>query len=57
LHGWLRSGDCGAARGAVEFLQEAPVLLPEKHGLRVMRADSGFFAQELLEFLEQRGLA
>jgi len=22
LHGWLRSGNCGSARGVVEFLQE-----------------------------------
>jgi len=57
LHGWLRSGNCGSARGAVEFLKEALALLPEKHALRVVRADSGFFDQQLLEFLEQRGLA
>src|SRR5437588_5424350 len=23
LHGWLRSGNCGTARGVVEFLKEA----------------------------------
>jgi hypothetical protein len=56
LHGWLRSGNCGSARGAVEFLKEALALLPEKHALRVVRADSGFFDQQLLGFLEQRGL-
>ena len=56
LHGWLRSGNCGSARGAVEFLKEALALLPEKHSLRVVRADSGFFDQQLLEFLERRGL-
>ena len=56
LHGWLRSGNCGTARGAVEFLKEALALLPEKHALRVMRADAGFVDQQLLGFLEQRGL-
>lgn len=56
LHSWLRSGNCSSARGAVEFLKEALALLPERHGLRVLRADSGFFDQELLGFLEQRGL-
>ena len=56
LHGWLRSGNCGTARGVVEFLKEALALLPERHVLRVLRADSGFFDQELLGFLEQRGL-
>jgi hypothetical protein len=24
LHGWLRSGNCGTARGAVEFLKGSP---------------------------------
>jgi DNA-directed RNA polymerase subunit N (RpoN/RPB10) len=57
LHGWLRSGNCGSARGAVEFLKEALALLPDKHALRVVRADAGFFDQQLLEFLEQRGLS
>ena len=57
LHGWLRSGNCGSARGAVEFLKEALALLPEKHALRVVRADAGFFDQQLLGFLEQRGLS
>jgi hypothetical protein len=56
LHGWLRSGNCGTARGAVEFLKEALALLPERHVVRVLRADSGFFDQQLLGFLEQRDL-
>jgi hypothetical protein len=56
LHGWLRSGNCGTSRGVVEFLKEALALLPEKHALRVVRADAGFFDQQLLGFLEQRGL-
>ena len=29
LHGWLRSGNTGAARGVVAFLCEALALLPE----------------------------
>jgi len=44
-------------RGVVEFLKEALALLPEKHALRVVRADAGFFDQQLLGFLEQRGLS
>jgi len=39
LHGWLRSGNCGSARGVVEFLKEALALLPGKHAIRVVRAD------------------
>lgn len=57
LHGWLRSGNCGTARGVVEFLKEALALLAERLRIRVVRADAGFFAQELLGFLEERGLA
>jgi len=40
----------------VEFLKEALALLPEKHAIRVVRADAGFFDQQLLGFLEQREL-
>jgi hypothetical protein len=57
LHGWLRSGNCGTSRGVVEFLKEALALLPAPHALRIVRADAGFFDQELLGFLEQRGLS
>ena len=56
VHGWLRSGDCGAGRGVVEFLQEALAQLPQRLGVRVVRADAGFFDQKLLGFLEERGL-
>jgi hypothetical protein len=56
LHGWLRSGNTGSARGAVAFLQEALALLPAGTWVRTVRADSGFFDQVLLEFLELRQL-
>ena len=56
LHGWLRSGNCGAARGVVEFLKEALALLGQQHRLRLIRADSGFFEEPLLSFLEERQL-
>ena len=57
LHGWLRSGNTGAARGVVPFLQEALALLPEGMWVRTVRADSGFFEEALLAFLEERGLS
>jgi hypothetical protein len=56
LHGWLRSGNAGAARGVVPFLQEALALLPEGLWIRCVRADSGFFEEALLGFLEERQL-
>jgi hypothetical protein len=56
LHGWLRSGNTGPARGVVPFLQEALALLPEGMWIRTVRADSGFFDGSFLDFLEERGL-
>jgi hypothetical protein len=56
LHGWLRSGNTGAARGVVAFLSEALALLPGGWTIRCVRADSGFFEEALLSFLEQRAL-
>jgi len=56
LHGWLRSGNCGTARGAEEFLKEALALWGQRQKIRRLRADSGFFEDQLLSFLEQRQL-
>lgn len=57
LHGWLRSGNTGSARGVVAFLREALALLPAGMSLRCVRADSGFFEEALLAFLEERALS
>ena len=56
LRGWLRSGNTGASRGVVPFLQEALALLPEGMWVRTVRADSGFFDGTFLDFLEARAL-
>jgi len=56
LHGWLRSGHTGPARGVIPFLQEALALLPQGTWLRTVRADSGFFDGHFLDFLEERSL-
>ena len=56
LHAWLRSGNARASRGAVEFLREALVRLPGHVHLRCLRADSGFFENGLLTFLEERAI-
>src|SRR6266567_5158863 len=57
LHGWLRSGNCGTARGVVEFLKEALALWGQRQKIRLVRADAGFFDQALLSFLEERSLS
>ena len=56
LHGWLRSGNCGTSRGVQEFLKEALELWGQRQKIRLLRADSGFFDDRLLSFLEQRRL-
>ena len=56
LHGWLRSGNCGTARGVEEFLKEALALWGQRQKIRRLRADSGFFEDQLLSFLEQHRL-
>ena len=56
LHSWLRSGNCSSSRGVVEFLKEALALLANAIRIRVVRADSGFFDDKLLSFLEEHEL-
>jgi hypothetical protein len=57
LHGWLRSGNTAAGRGVVEFLKEALAKLESREWIRVVRADSGFFDQALLSYLEGEKLS
>jgi hypothetical protein len=56
LNVWLRSGNAGSARGVCAFLAETLALLPESFRLYAVRADSGFFIAEFLDFLEARTL-
>jgi hypothetical protein len=56
VHAWLRSGNTGSARGVVAFLREALALMPAGWKLRTLRADSGFFENALLAFLEELGI-
>jgi hypothetical protein len=53
LHGWLRSGNTRADSGVVEFLKEALAKLESLEWIRRVRADAGFFAEELLKYLEE----
>jgi hypothetical protein len=57
LHAWLRSGNSGAGQGAAQFLSEALSLLSQSaYRVRCVRADSGFYADSFLSFLEERAL-
>lgn len=57
VHGWLRSGNCGSARGVVEFMKEVLSLLKDVHKIRCVRADSGFFDQKFLQYLEGESIS
>ena len=46
----------GTARGVTAFLTEARALLPAGWNLRTVLADSGFFENALLTFLEALGI-
>ena len=56
LHSWLRSENAGASQGAAQFLSEALSLLGAQHQIRCVRADSGFYADHFLSFLDERAL-
>ena len=56
LHAWLRSGNSGTGQGAAQFLSEALSLLGSAHRVRCVRADSGFYAENFLQFLEEHAL-
>jgi hypothetical protein len=57
LHGWLRSGNTIAVSGALGFLREALALLPPVLKISCVRADSGFFDQNILQFFQERQLS
>src|ERR1700757_3719534 len=50
------SGNTGAGQGAAQFLSEALGLLGNAYQVRCVRADSGFYADSFLSFLEERAL-
>jgi hypothetical protein len=56
LHAWLRSGNTGAGQEAVQFLSEALSLLGSAYPVRCVRADSGFYADKFLQFVEERSV-
>lgn len=54
LHNWFRSGSAYTSNGAVEFLKECYERIPRRVAHIFVRADSGFFDGDLLDFLEDR---
>ena len=54
LHNWFRAGSAYTSNGAVEFLKECYERIPQRVSQLFVRADSGFFDGDLLDFLESR---
>ena len=53
LQGWLRSGDVYTGNGVVEFMRQLLAHLPNRTRI-LFRGDSGFFAEKLLDYLDDR---
>ena len=52
---WLRSGDAYTTNNFVSFLQDTMARLKGKK-ISLLRADSGFYGQEIFEFVEQKNI-
>jgi hypothetical protein len=53
LQGWLRSGDVYTGNGVIEFMRQLLAHLPNRTSI-LFRRDSGFFAEKLLDYLDDR---
>jgi len=53
---WLRRGDAGCAHQAPRFVGELLDQLPKQIQVSCVRADAGFYHENVLEMLEKRGL-
>ncbi len=53
---WLRSGDSVSLSSYKAFLQETFEEVLQDHPIGLVRADSGFYANELLTWLENKDL-
>jgi len=54
LHNLFRPGSAYTANGVVEFMKKCFARLPQQIGSVFVRADSGFFNGNLLDFLEEK---
>ncbi|MCK5776661.1 MAG: transposase, partial [Bacteroidales bacterium] len=54
LQGWYRCGNAYTSNGIVEFMQQLTVKLPSTEQF-YFRADSGYFSDKLLSYLEDNG--
>jgi hypothetical protein len=54
LQGWLRSGSAYTSNGIVDFMQQLAAQMPPRMRL-LFRGDSGFFAGDLMDWLDRNG--
>ncbi len=52
LHSWFRSGSAYTSNNCAEFLKECFALMPKQIKEVLIRADSGFFCDDILSFAE-----
>lgn len=55
VNAWMRDGNSGASTDFGEFLSQMVKIIPEKK-IGLLRADAGFFSDDILVDLEDRGL-
>jgi len=53
LHSWFRSGSAYTSNNCAEFLKECFALMPKQIKEVLIRADSGFFCDDILSFAEE----
>jgi len=53
---WLRSGDTASSNNTIAFLEETFTILQSKK-VGLFRADSGFFSDEILNFIERKTIS
>lgn len=54
FHNWFRTGSAYTGNGAAEFMKECFSRLPKRVWKVFVRADSGFFIGELIDYLEEK---
>ena len=53
---WLRSGDTSSSNNIIAFLEETFEILKDKK-VGLFRADSGFFSNKILKYIEEKNMA
>jgi len=55
LHGMFRTGKAHTSRGVKKFIYECLKMIPDRIGEIYLRADSGFYDSDFMDYLEKKG--